>query len=1467
MPQSTANLKALGLNYGPNQLSTPDGSLIQADNVVIRRDNVLESRRGYRRYSQPVGATPDRPKQLIEYKDRILVHSANKLSYDTGLLDADTRAIFKNFDGLYLETDPGLRIKSIEANKNLYFTSSDGIKKISAKTADDLSTSTGFIQNAGAIKALDIEAELQVQQGQLSGFLPADSTVAYRALWGYKDTNDNLLLGTPSNRFPVYNYLSDILALDLNGLTTVLDKLNTPSGSMINNGNYANTYYSPVSSSVFSIQTKVIALAKQLDKDILFASSAGGPTLTISTIGLSLNTVTITFTGGNVTEYFLTNDYIDLQDLTSSTTTTTTLPDLKGSHLIDGAITATTISFTYVHGNISPETPLTVNLYSYNYRHITGTGSNSQALPVSTQTLSTPATNGQELVIQDAIRRISNRLRVEPIGVISASLKTKYITDFLLTSAANTKLTITIPKDITSDYFVQVYRTRLFQATEGQTLGSLGGLSVEADDEMRLVYEAFPSVSELSLGELVFVDKTPDSLVQNNTNLYTNPETGEGILAANEPPPFAKDINRFKNVTFYANTRTKHRIPKFQLYGIEKIVPYSKITFTNGINTDTYSFVKGVQEKTSITFTAANGTIPIVSGKYYILYSAMNAQKYVFWQRVDGAGIAPVVTLDSIYIAVDILSTDTADIVATKNKSSINTLIFDFSAVETILPTIIVTNILEGKTNPDGSSGNTPFTLVVTTQGDGEDAINKQVLLSSLPSRGQRIAETAQSLVRVINKQANSPVVAYYTSGDATPPGQITLEAKTLTSEAFYILGSNADIGVSFNPDISPDNNNITSVTAGLEAILTFSTPHGFKNGDKIVITGSTSTPSIDGLRTVTTLTPLTLSIPVTVTTGVTGVNIAWSRSTNTTISSNETKPNRIYYSKLNQPESVPLLNFFDISAEDKQILRIVPLRDSLFVFKQDGTYRISGQLAPFITSLLDSSSIVAAPDSVAISNNVIYAWTTKGITPINEYGASAETSRPIDTEILRLSSASFPNFSKLTWGIGYDSDNSYTVYTNSDVEDTVATMAFRYCTLTNTWTNITRAQTCGVIATDQLYMGNGNKNSIDKERKDLLRSDYADDDFQINLQVSSLATPVNIQFTSVANIEVGDVLGQVQNLSAYQFNSLLDQLDFDPSLQKDYAATLSVTPGTNIRNNLVSLAAKLDLDPGTTFKDYSTRIASISFTTTGNLAGNPTVVSTSVPHGLVPGRLVTISGTDNSIATIVGTYVISNPTTSTFNLPITVIVAGTNSLNGHTENDSFQDILACFNTIITRLNADIKVTFSTYSIVVDKTLFEAVITSVDYMKNRVTVNVPLQWLVGPMTVYKAINCEWTYTPCVMGDALSTKQMFDASIMFRDRAITGFVANFSSDLFPEFISVPFKGHGNGIFGIYSEQGFGYSNFGGQSHSAPFRTYIPKNAQRCRYINLQITHKVAREEIVLYGVTLTGNTGISFRGYR
>jgi hypothetical protein len=116
-----------------------------------------------------------------------------------------------------------------------------------------------------------------------------------------------------------------------------------------------------------------------------------------------------------------------------------------------------------------------------------------------------------------------------------------------------------------------------------------------------------------------------------------------------------------------------------------------------------------------------------------------------------------------------------------------------------------------------------------------------------------------------------------------------------------------------------------------------------------------------------------------------------------------------------------------------------------------------------------------------------------------------------------------------------------------------------------------------------------------------------------------------------------------------------------------------------------------------------------------------------------------------------------------------------------------------------------------------------------------------------------------------MGDPMGLKHIRELTLMFDNKAFTTANMIFSTDLLPVLIPVPFHGDGNGIFGHIPH--FGMNYFGGASHGAPFRTYIPRNSQRCRYIVCSFEHSIAREQYAIYGLTLTGEVSQSSRAYR
>jgi hypothetical protein len=218
--QETLSIKPVGLWTYPNPIgAVPQGALRTATNVVIDRPNVIEQRKGIDTYGNVLS---DDINKLYNFQNRILMSHGNKLAYDsTGT------GVWVDYAGTYLPPTSALTIHSIQANKNIYFSTDSGIKKL-----DSLA---GTIVPAGAPAGLDGSGSTTG-----SGWFTNNTQVAYRIVFGYNDANGNLILGAPSQRIVVSN--------SSGGATNVSLTFTVPSG--LSTSWFYQIYRSPMSASL-----------------------------------------------------------------------------------------------------------------------------------------------------------------------------------------------------------------------------------------------------------------------------------------------------------------------------------------------------------------------------------------------------------------------------------------------------------------------------------------------------------------------------------------------------------------------------------------------------------------------------------------------------------------------------------------------------------------------------------------------------------------------------------------------------------------------------------------------------------------------------------------------------------------------------------------------------------------------------------------------------------------------------------------------------------------------------------------------------------------------------------------------------------------------------------------------------------------------------------------------------------------
>jgi len=1460
--QQKVTLPARGLYSFPNILgAVPEGALTTASNVVIDRDSIITSRRGFKVYGDTFGISSNRARQLLTYKDRVLRHFSTTLQVDSNGTGTFTDLQLESGgDASVTEPSTGTRIKYIEANGNLYFTSTQGIRKISC--LDETEIASKYVTLAGGIKALDGIAILN----PTSGWFTQDSTVAYRILWGIKDENSNLIPGTPSERIVINNPLLTLLLNDYNRLVADLSIVASVAAFAITGD---TTNGSPTVSNItttdLSIGMTVTGTGIPADTRISDIPTATTITLskdaTATNVGVSLtfgqeladtdyaslqlasnSTAAALYEALKTLAYGSTNkldtdlnqqlvqissvtavaganfqatsssDYFDIYSAQNETkyrvwfqSGTSVAPDAGTAVLVPiliaggdtNAQVATKISTalnntgdftTSVLANVVTVTnvdfglstsPLSYVLDSGFTVAVTQTGIDPTfaeiELTPSTEPGS-PATSAELTDIQTYFDNIVNALNVTE--GISTYAKQSIGGAFSNSSqSATTNIIFTIPEAITENYFYQIYRTAIYQSTGASTLSDL-----VPDDELRLIFEGFPTAAELSAGSVNFYDNIPDSFRVGGANLYTNANSGEGIAQANEPPPLARDIAQFKFNTFFANTQTRYKVQVSLLTATD--LAGRKLTISQGSTSNTYTFVENVYQVTTIDCIPGTDFTSSGTADYFDIYSGGDINHYRIWFNI-GTATAPAAGSATL-VECAIETTDTAIQVAAKLQQAISELQCLTASIASDVVT--VTNTVAGyTTSPTDNVANASFVITVTTSGAGESASLKQIGVSVAATPAQQVDETARSLVRIVNKNADETIYGYYISGTEDLPGLMSFESRNLGDAIFYIVADSDDMADKFNPSLGYTKT-VTSNTIANPTVVT-STAHGLSTGAQVVFSGSNCTPTIDGLRTVTVIDANTFSVPVNVT--VAGTAGAFTTIDEATQGDNEVVPNRLYFSKTGQPEATPSLNYYDIGPKNKNILRILPLRDSLFILSEAGIYRLAGDNPNnFQVSLFDNSTIIKSPDSAVILNNEIYVFTNQGITAIGDTGVVIK-SRQIENKLLPLITSAYTNFYAQTFAVSYESDNAYLLFTVFNTSDTYATICYRFNTLTQTWTSWDVTKTCGVVDAEQdlLYLGAGDINSIEVERKAFTRLDYTDREYTLSIPNSAVDEDV-ISMGGNFSVEEGDVFVQTQRLTISQFNRLLRRLDMDAGLDYDqYYDTLNVSSGVNLRTSLTSLATQLDADAGLATHTY---VASIS---------------------------------------------------------------------GY--GSTFQDCQDAFNVIVGLLNADANTRIKNYKTSSGTVRLEAPIDSVNNTLFTVTLKYALPLIVGEVIHYKKIDTEVTWAPHHFGDASLLKQVTESTLLFENVAFTDASANYASDLSPGFELTSFSGEGTGIWGGFD---FGEVTFGGAGSSRPLRTFIPVKKQRCRYISGQFTHSVALEEFSVLGISYTYSP-ISSRAYR
>lgn len=511
-------------------------------------------------------------------------------------------------------------------------------------------------------------------------------------------------------------------------------------------------------------------------------------------------------------------------------------------------------------------------------------------------------------------------------------------------------------------------------------------------------------------------------------------------------------------------------------------------------------------------------------------------------------------------------------------------------------------------------------------------------LNSTHVSIGTTVEDTARSIVKVINSNQNSKYVATYLSNFGETAGRFFIEKKAFDGLPFVITTTQPSASLAFSPNIgiSYPNSSISPVVGvGASVVSSYNLGVSFPVGGNLtsmfmygirrlpnVFATFSAFPAVGDISKMYRATDSgflfnwTGTAYVQVATDSSALNreakvispgtqetnqkyftvdsiyneelqyFGFSvylndfRASSLFKSASEGIANRLYYSKYQEHEAVPILNYIDIGSRDKEIQRIIQLRESLFILKDDGVYRLAGDPGSnpnWDVGAFDTTCIIKAPDTAITLNNQCYFFSTKGVIELNE-STLKSISRPIDDKLLPFITTN-ANLPTVSFSASYESDKAFLFWTVASSTDTVATKCYRYNTVTDSWTEWDASHRCAIVNSldDKLYFGSAKDNYIEVERKNFNRFDYVDRQLRSKISTNRLFGNI-VKPTNFETIEVGDVLLQTQYLTIYQYNALLKKLDLDPGFTvKNFYSELQMVPGNTMTIKLANLAIKLN--------------------------------------------------------------------------------------------------------------------------------------------------------------------------------------------------------------------------------------------------------------------------------------------------
>ncbi len=229
-------------------------------------------------------------------------------------------------------------------------------------------------------------------------------------------------------------------------------------------------------------------------------------------------------------------------------------------------------------------------------------------------------------------------------------------------------------------------------------------------------------------------------------------------------------------------------------------------------------------------------------------------------------------------------------------------------------------------------------------------------------------------------------------------------------------------------------------------------------------------------------------------------------------------EPNTLRWSKPDEPEHVPGTNFARIGRIDRDGMRVVPLEQSLLIFKADGIWRLTG--TPPNGWRIDEVALdvrLLSTGAVCVLGNRCYAWTDRGIVVVDEGGYQL-LSEPLigmrhETGELRSIALSFTvgNTVKGCFAVAWPTRGLVCFALPSGASNEYSQRWWVYCPDTDAWTRFDLVTRCAAFSpsVNAMFLEPGQDDFFElrRERTSLGENDTYDDTHAVTLSTTGSTT------------------------------------------------------------------------------------------------------------------------------------------------------------------------------------------------------------------------------------------------------------------------------------------------------------------------------------------------------------------------